>query len=127
LGARDSHLPSQRDLATHFGVTESQIGEAMLGDQFFAPLSLDAPSSADSYGQTLGDELSDSGDDVETMLDCSVVLPLVDKLPARERDIVISTFWRDEAQASIGKRWGVSQMQVSRLLARTLRDLREAA
>ena len=127
MGARDSQLPSDHDLAAYLQVSEADLGEARLGDQFFAPTSLDAPAGLDPNGATLGDGIGADDSRIETMIGCRAMLPLVDKLPERERDIVISTYWRDEPQASIGARWGVSQMQVSRLLTRTLKKLRAAA
>jgi len=45
-------------------------------------------------------------------------------LPELERTIVVLRFFRSMSQAAIGERVGVSQMQVSRVLARTLRRLR---
>ena len=127
LAARDHHAPSVHALALHLGVTDREVGEAMLGEQLFAPRSLDTPTVVDGHESTPADRLGSADDRIETMLGCTAFLPLVDKLPARERDIVISTFWHDEPQASIGARWGVSQMQISRLLTRTLSELRATA
>ncbi|WP_181784575.1 sigma-70 family RNA polymerase sigma factor, partial [Pseudonocardia pini] len=50
--------------------------------------------------------------------------PLLDRLPARERDILMLRFFGDMTQTQIAERLGISQMHVSRLLARTLADLR---
>jgi RNA polymerase sigma-B factor len=127
LAARNSALPSDSDLAGHLHVTETDIGEARLGDQLFAPASLDAPAGLDTDGATLGDNIGADDDRIETMIGWRTVLPLVEQLPPRERDIVISTYWYEEPQASIGARWGVSQMQISRVLTRTLKELRAAA
>jgi RNA polymerase sigma-B factor len=48
-------------------------------------------------------------------------------LPLRERRILHMRFMRDMTQSEIAERIGVSQMQVSRLLRRALRTLREEA
>ena len=50
--------------------------------------------------------------------------PMLAALPELERTIVVLRFFRSMSQAAIGERVGVSQMQVSRVLARTLRQLR---
>ena len=47
-------------------------------------------------------------------------------LPARERDILVMRFFGGMTQTEIGQRIGISQMHVSRLLARTLATLRTA-
>ena len=48
-------------------------------------------------------------------------------LPARERTIVEFRFFDGLTQSEIAERVGISQMHVSRLLARSLNTLREAA
>ena len=45
----------------------------------------------------------------------------------REREVLRLRFEEDLTQAEIGERIGVSQMQVSRLIRRSLSRLREAA
>jgi RNA polymerase sigma-B factor len=56
-----------------------------------------------------------------------IVSQLLDSLPARERDIVVLRFYNGLTQSEIADRFGVSQMQVSRILARTLDRLRAGA
>ncbi len=51
--------------------------------------------------------------------------PLLDALPERERTILRLRFSDGMTQTEIGQRVGLSQMHVSRLLARTLRMLRQ--
>ena len=42
------------------------------------------------------------------------------ELPAREQAILVMRFYRGMTQTQIGQQLGISQMQVSRLLARAL-------
>jgi RNA polymerase sigma-B factor len=49
---------------------------------------------------------------------------LLDELPERERSVIRLRFFEGLTQSAIGRRLGVSQMHVSRLLARTLEQLR---
>ena len=51
--------------------------------------------------------------------------PLLDRLPPRERRILAMRYFEELTQQQIGERVGVTQMQVSRLLTRTLARLRE--
>jgi RNA polymerase sigma-B factor len=46
------------------------------------------------------------------------------RLPARERQILLLRFFRNMTQSQIADEIGISQMHVSRLLARTLAELR---
>ena len=50
--------------------------------------------------------------------------PLLDALPERERTILTLRFFGEMTQTQIGQRLGISQMHVSRILARTLKQLR---
>jgi len=51
--------------------------------------------------------------------------PLLEKLPAREKRILLLRFFGNMTQSQIANELGISQMHVSRLLARTLAQLRE--
>jgi len=50
--------------------------------------------------------------------------PLLSKLPPRERQILLLRFFGELTQSQIAERVGISQMHVSRLLAKTLTQLR---
>lgn len=50
--------------------------------------------------------------------------PLIAALPDRERTILTLRFFGNRTQSQIAEVVGVSQMQVSRLLNRTLEELR---
>ncbi|MEI2786507.1 MAG: sigma-70 family RNA polymerase sigma factor [Candidatus Nanopelagicales bacterium] len=52
--------------------------------------------------------------------------PLLAALPDRERQIVILRFFHNKTQSEIASEVGVSQMHVSRLLAKSLGSLRGA-
>ncbi|MCW2667956.1 MAG: polymerase, sigma 28 subunit, Sig subfamily, partial [Frankiales bacterium] len=51
--------------------------------------------------------------------------PLLENLPAREKKILMLRFFGGMTQSQIANELGISQMHVSRLLARTLAQLRE--
>ncbi len=55
------------------------------------------------------------------------VAPLLRALPYREREVLFLRFARDMTQSEIAERIGCSQMQVSRILRRTLAQLGERA
>ena len=50
--------------------------------------------------------------------------PVLRRLKERDRQIVFLRYYEDRTQQEIGELLGVTQMQVSRLLSRILRDLR---
>lgn len=53
------------------------------------------------------------------------LVPLIQELPERERRILALRYFGDMTQTQIAEEVGISQMHVSRLLSRTLKDLRE--
>jgi RNA polymerase sigma-B factor len=52
--------------------------------------------------------------------------PLLEELPERERTILALRFFGEMTQTEIAQQIGISQMHVSRVLARTLAHLRAA-
>jgi RNA polymerase sigma-B factor len=62
--------------------------------------------------------------DVERALDMQAVAAHWDELPEREQEILTMRFYGNLTQSEIGARLGISQMHVSRLLARSLDHLR---
>ena len=53
-----------------------------------------------------------------------MLAPAVRALPEREREILYLRFFKQQTQAQIAEEIGVTQMQVSRILARVLVQLR---
>ncbi|WP_030529061.1 sigma-70 family RNA polymerase sigma factor [Phycicoccus jejuensis] len=94
---------------------------ARLCSSGFRPASLDAPVLA---GGTEGDRLAGVGDfyhRFELHTDLRLAL---DSLGERDRRVVRLRFVEELTQSEIGSMLGVSQMQVSRILSRILRQLR---
>lgn len=87
------------------------------------PASLDVNPSNDEPHQEPADPAI-AGDEIEERAE---VEGLMSRLPDRERDIVQLRFFRDLTQREIGEQLGLSQMHVSRLLARSLDRMREWA
>jgi RNA polymerase sigma-B factor len=77
----------------------------------------------------MGDLLPDEGADVRDLAAAearTALAPVIKDLPERDKQILYLRFFEDRTQEEIGARLGVTQMQVSRLLSRILRDLRSA-
>ncbi|MFP5326698.1 MAG: RNA polymerase sigma factor SigF, partial [Acidimicrobiia bacterium] len=117
--------PTIPEIAAAAGTSEEEILEAMEAGQAYRFTSIDAPvpgEEAGSLSQTLGEE--DEGmADAEHRVALS---PLIAKLPERQQLILHYRFFEGLTQSEIAKRLGISQMHVSRLLARSLAQLRQA-
>jgi RNA polymerase sigma-B factor len=77
-------------------------------------------------GRQLGDQLGETDPAVDLVADQVTLRRLVDRLPERDRRILTERFYGNRTQAEIAAGLGISQMHVSRLLARTLEWLRAA-
>src|SRR3984893_12969060 len=119
------HSPTDQEVARHLGVSLDDIRDANRADMVFHPHSLDAPMSTDDDAATLGDVLGGEDPQVERTLDMQAVSTHWNELPEREQHILAMRFYGNMTQAEIGQKLGVSQMHVSRLLARALDYLRE--
>ncbi len=114
--------PSVPELAARVGQPEERVLEALECLSAHTAHSLDAPTGEDyTLGDTLGFE---DGGLAEVEMHESLT-PALARLPERERRILQLRFYGNLTQSQIAARLGISQMHVSRLLARTLARLRE--
>jgi RNA polymerase sigma-B factor len=124
LTQRLGHDPSEAELARYLGVTERELLEARRADVVFHVYSLDAPLSDRDDSSELADVLGAEDPDVQHTVDMEAVTAHWKELPPREQRILLLRFYGNLTQAEIGERLGISQMHVSRLLARALGYLR---
>ncbi len=117
--------PADPELAQFLGVTESELLEARRADVMFHVYSLDAPLSEREDSADLADLLGAEDPEVQHTIDMEAVTAHWKELPAREQRILLLRFYGNLTQAEIGERLGISQMHVSRLLARALSYLRQ--
>jgi RNA polymerase sigma-B factor len=117
--------PHISEIAERLGVDVDDVMMAMEADGARRAASLSAPLGGDPDSSTLGDRIGGDDTDLERAADRLTVFELVQNLPPREREIIRLRFEENLSQAEIGERIGISQMHVSRLLRRTLLDLRE--
>ncbi len=122
LSEEGGKTPTVSAIASRLELSEDEVSEALQADEARHTLSLDAPASrADADTVPLGDSVGagDSGyERVEAKL-AAAAAPLDD----RERTVLKLRFEADLTQYEIGRRIGVSQMQVSRIMRKALRKL----
>ncbi|MES9538508.1 SigB/SigF/SigG family RNA polymerase sigma factor [Actinomadura sp. NPDC000600] len=125
--AAHGRSPTAAELADRLGVGLEETLDALVASEAYRPLSLDAPAGGSEEGDpgTLGDSLGADDPDLEGIVDAQALRPLLDELPERERTIVLLRFFGNKTQSQIAAQLGLSQMHVSRLLAQTLKRLRQ--
>lgn len=115
--------PTISEIADRLDVGPDDVMMAMEADSARRAASLSAPVG-DSEGTPLSDQLGEVDAVIERTADRVTLVELVADLPQRERELIRLRFEENLSQSEIGERLGVSQMHVSRLLRRTLTDLR---
>jgi RNA polymerase sigma-B factor len=116
--------PAEDELAERLGVSADDMQEARQADLVFSTYSLDAPLADREDPALLADVLGDDDPGVTHAIDMESVNAHWDELPEREQRILVMRFYGNLTQTEIGDRLGISQMHVSRLLARALAYLR---
>ncbi|WP_433256038.1 SigB/SigF/SigG family RNA polymerase sigma factor [Streptosporangium sp. CA-135522] len=117
--------PTVAELAAKMNISEEDVLLTLDASAAYSALSLDAPLGADDDAAALGDVIPDEDDTLGTLVDREAVKPLIDKLPAREKNILLLRFFGNLTQAEIAAEFGISQMHVSRILRKVLDQLRE--
>jgi RNA polymerase sigma-B factor len=125
LAARLARPPTIAEVAAETQSSEEEVLEALEVSAAHRAASLDAPQRADEEGDVaLGETLGGDDDRLATAEQRADLAVLVGRLGARDRAALHLRFDYDLTQAEIAALLGVSQMQVSRILRRSLDRLR---
>ncbi|WP_344140419.1 SigB/SigF/SigG family RNA polymerase sigma factor, partial [Luedemannella flava] len=113
--------PTPADIATHLGITETDVRDGLTGAGAYNAISLQTPTrpGTDSGGE-IGDLLGDTDPDLDLTELRATLAPALATLDERERRILGLRFYHNMTQSQIADQIGVSQMHVSRLLTRAL-------
>jgi len=120
------HSPTISQLAQYLELDTEQVIDALQATHAYEALSLDAPRPGAEEDSTItyGDSMGHDDERYELVeLDATLVAAL-EHVPARERSMLRMRFVEELTQTEIAARVGISQMQVSRLLRRSLDQLR---
>ncbi|MET8508557.1 SigB/SigF/SigG family RNA polymerase sigma factor [Streptomyces sp. NPDC004787] len=128
LSSRLGRSPRVAELAERMDLTEDEVVEAQIAANGYHTASLDAAYGGgedEDADASLADFIGEEDPALELFEDFHSLAPLVELLDERDRLLLHLRFVEELTQSEIGARLGVSQMHVSRLLARSLGRLRE--
>lgn len=123
--------PTVRELAEHLRLSQEEIVDGLVAANGYVAGSLDAPvdepgdSPVKMRSRSYADMTGACDPSIELVEDFQSLGPLLNVLGERERRILELRFGQELTQSQIGGELGISQMHVSRLLARALAQLRE--
>ena len=116
--------PTPAEIAKKLDIDVSDVMEAIEANSAYNTVSIDIGSDDEtpSLGNTLG-AWDDALDNVEYR---ESLKPLIAAMDEREQTILLRRFFDNKSQSEIAAELGISQMHVSRILNKTLTQLREA-
>lgn len=117
--------PTPRELGEAIGHSVEEIVEALESGNAYSTVSLDGSGDA-GESTSLMDSMGADDIHLEHVDIRESIRPMLDQLGSREKQILLLRYFKNMTQSEIAAEIGVSQMHVSRLLARTLASLRQA-
>ncbi len=124
LAQRLDRSPTVAELAERLKISEEEVVEGMAASNAYTASSLDAQPDEDEAEGALADRIGYEDHGLEGIEYIESLKPLIAELTPRDRQILSLRFVANMTQSEIGEELGISQMHVSRLLARTLGRLR---
>jgi RNA polymerase sigma-B factor len=118
--------PTVAELAERTGLREEDIIEALDAARGYSGVPLDALTDENHGGNAAQAMLAQLDERFEQVERREMLRPAMEALPERERHILLLRFVAGKSQTEIATIVGVSQMQVSRLVTRSLAKLRSA-
>jgi RNA polymerase sigma-B factor len=116
--------PTPREIAERLGVDVEEVLEGIESSNAYSTLSLDAGDDGEEGSASMLETLGMDDEQLAHVEIRESIKPLIEQLPSREKKILLLRFFRGMTQSQIAEEIGVSQMHVSRLLNRTLEQLR---
>ncbi len=124
LAQRLGRLPTEADLAEHLQLSPDDVQAARQGAAMYTTWSLNRPLNGDDDLTELIERIGDPDSAIESVTDREALRRAWPLLPKRLRDIVTLRFVDELSQSQIADKMGISQMQASRLITRSLTLLR---
>ena len=124
LTQRLGRAPLISEIARELGIRDEEVLEAMEVGGAYRSASLDAPGGEGREGG-LAERLGSLDGNFDLTEHRVVIERALEALPEREREVLRLRFFEDLTQTEIAEQVGVSQMHVSRLIARSLTVLRQ--
>jgi RNA polymerase sigma-B factor len=116
--------PTAADFAAYLGVSADEVDQGMECAAAYRAHSLNAPVFVGDDEVELAEVVGEPDLDLERVTDRYALRDAIAVLSEREQKILMMRFWDCLTQAEIARIVGLSQMHVSRLLAKSLQRLR---
>jgi RNA polymerase sigma-B factor len=125
LSQRLGRAPTPSELAAELEMDREEIVEGLVAGSSYNTLSIDGAGGGTEEAPAIADTLGDVDLNLDQIENRESLRPLLASLPERERQVLLLRFFESMTQTQIAERVGISQMHVSRLLAKSLARLRD--
>ena len=116
--------PTVEEIAQKIGVSKEEVAASMEAGAEVESL-YKSVQKQDESGLCLMDKIEDQNQDHEKLLNHMVLEELIEQLGDKEKEIILRRYYENQTQTEIAKALNISQVQVSRLEKRILRQMRE--
>lgn len=118
--------PTIAEIADYLDATVDEVLEAMESSSAYSSVSLEAPSGADDDDTpSVIDRYATEDSDLAFTDDRIIIEEALASFSPREREVIEMRFLKGMTQIEIAEKLGISQVQVSRLLRRTLKKIQD--
>ncbi|MCV7133057.1 RNA polymerase sigma factor SigF [Mycobacterium hodleri] len=125
LSQKLGRAPTPSELAAELEMDRDEIVEGLVAGSSYNTLSIDGAGGGTEEAPAIADTLGDVDLNLDQIENRESLRPLLASLPERERQVLLLRFFESMTQTQIAERVGISQMHVSRLLAKSLMRLRD--
>ena len=121
---RDDGMPTIEEIAGRLGTSREEVAASLEAAAEVESLYRPA-DSGDENSTYLMDRLAQDNNDHEDLLNRMVLKDLMEGLEEEQREIILRRYFYNETQTQIAGELGISQVQVSRLEKRILKEMRK--
>jgi RNA polymerase sigma-B factor len=125
MSQRLGRAPTPTELAAELEMDRDEVVEGLVAGSSYNTMSIDGGGSGSEEAPAIADTLGDMDANLDRIENREALRPLLASLPERERTVLVLRFFESLTQTQIAERVGISQMHVSRLLAKSLAQLRD--
>jgi len=121
FNAKYNITPSVETICKQFNLEKIDVVFALEANT--NPISINEKFSDDEDSNTILDKLTDDFSQ-ENYINKLAIREMIEKLSAREKQVIIMRYYLDKTQGEIAKELGVSQVQVSRIENKVINDFK---
>lgn len=127
LSQVNGEVPTVKEIAEYLGIDTDEVLVAMDAGKVYTPQSIDFEIGTDDKKTSLSDLIGDDDKSFKDFENREQLDSLMKNLSKTEKEIVIKRFLEQKTQLEIAKELGLSQMSVSRIEKKAIKEIKKHA